>query len=93
MHVHVKMPGLLPEDDQGQLRSRGETRSLQRVVVEEQDPDFQRALRALIAGVNGEPCAGAVLPVHVWRANSITLKWHNREGVQEYKEVWGTVVL
>jgi len=89
-HVHVQMPGLLDEDEQGALRV-GDLRSVEKVVVAEQDDLFQRALKALMGQVNEVAWETATVPEVVYMAKTMTLKWHNEHGVMEFMEVFSWV--
>jgi len=87
VHVHVQMPGLSAEDEHGQLCIT-DTRSVQKVEVGLRHRYFVRALRALMARVNGCPndWRTAAVPEFVYRANSMTLKWHGEGGKLECQD-------
>ena len=90
MSVHVQMPGLEDEeDDEGfpRMLASGDTRSIQKIIVDHADEEFQLALRALVGRVRDVPLEGAPLPAVVYRANTMCLKWHNRAGKMAFKEV------
>ena len=83
-HVHVVIPGLLPEDKDGRLALRPQfERSVDKLVVSEQDPHFQSALQGLMGNLNA-----ATLPLVVYSATRIHLKWHRADGHIECQDVF-----
>ena len=76
------------EDDKGRLWPiESFTRSVDEVVVAEQTPHFQRALRLLLGRINQVPWQTATLPESVFRAQTMTLKWHGEGDKLECQEV------
>ena len=84
IHVHVVMPGLEAEDEQGRL-SIGDRRSVKKAVVAVQHHDFQRALRRLMGAVQQVPMQQAHMPEAAYSANRMQLMWHGEDGKVQYQ--------
>ena len=81
-HVHADMPGLVEEDDGTYTTIRQFRRSVEEVEVDAPTTpaELRHALRVFIGDLNGEDWQTAVLPAVVFRAHTIRLNWHGREG-------------
>jgi len=92
-HVHVEMPGLEAEDDQGLLHPlhSGDERSVEYLEVSRRPRMFRRALAALLGEVTGVDRHVVNLPEAVYRAKTMTLKWHGADGKLEMKVSRGSV--
>ena len=82
VHVHVKMPGLSEEDDEGMQHvvARSTKRTVLELDVTALYADFQRALRRLMGEVQGVPMRQALLPETVCRSTRMKLLWHGADG-------------
>ena len=95
VHVHVRMLGLAEEDPKtGQLSrimygGKPDGRSVKAVVLADQDAYFRRAVRRLMADVQGCPdTADAQMPETLYRASRMKLLWHGRDGKVLYKDTF-----
>ena len=95
VHVHVRMPGLREEDERtGQLSrcvhmGKPDGRSVQAVVLADQGVYFRRAVRRLMADVQGcADVADAHMPETLYRASRMTLLWHGVDGKVQYKDTF-----
>ena len=94
IHVHVVMPGLTEEDDEGLLhvKPRAEARAGKRTLkdyeVATQGEDFQVALQRLMGDVQGVSMEDALMPDTVFRATRMKLLWHNAEGKVEHTDTF-----
>ena len=86
MHVHCTMPGLREQDDGSYLP--GDLRSVRQVVVLQEPETFQTALRGWLGRLQGIDHRSTVLPVVVYQAKTMTLRWHNPKGRAEVQAVF-----
>ena len=93
-HVHVVMPGLDEEDEEGLLHvkeraeERADERTLKGYKVAEELPDFQVALQRLMADAQGVAMGHALMPETVFRATRMKLLWHDAEGKVEHHDTF-----
>jgi len=93
IHVHVEMPGLRAEDAGGVLHPLGDYRSVEVVEVRGLPKLVRRAIKALMCEATGQrgPWQLAKKPELVYRAKTMTLKWHGKDGKLEFKVCRGSV--
>ena len=90
IHVHVVMPGLQEEDAEGLLHEvhRARERTVLELEVDDMFPEFQRALRRLMAEAQGVRMRNAVMPDTVCQATRMKLLWHDASGKVQYQDTF-----